>query len=96
VREERAFSARAIEVTFSINILGYYEVRLSGNNPEANRLKENRAKQVVEQYLHFHRINDFKHSSQIQGQRPSETTTIHFHCPSHLLSHRDVLSSRRN
>lgn len=77
----------AIEVTFSTNSLCYYEVKHSGDNPEAKRLKESRAEQVVEQYLHFHRINNFKHSSKIKGQRPYETTKIHPPCTSHILSY---------
>lgn len=87
VREKRSFSARAMEAALPTNSLCYYEVKHSGNNPEANRLKESRAEQVVKQYLHFYRINNFKHSMKTKGQRSRKTTKIYSPFPSHLLNH---------
>ena len=59
----------ATEVTFSKKSLGYYQVKHCGDNPAANQIKEKQNKQVVEQYLHFHRINNFKHPGKMKGQR---------------------------
>lgn len=69
VGEEKAFPAMATEVTFSKKSLGYYQVKYCGDHPAANQIKEKQNKQVVEQHLHFHRINNFKHSGKMKGWR---------------------------
>lgn len=50
------------------------------------RSKESRYKQVVEQYLHFHRIKKFTPSVKMKGQRTSRRVLRNVLQPSPLLS----------
>ena len=82
ILEKKAFSAMALEATFSKKkkkkkrvqvIIKWSTVVIT---QQQIRLKKSRHQQVVEQYLHFHRIDNFKHSGKMKGCRSKKSFGI--------------------